>query len=138
VRDEAPLQAGREAGAAPTAQPRVLDKVHELGRLHLERLLQAGVAAARLVDVDVVGARNTHVPRQDLLVALRGWLLDRPLSHWCPRGRGARRPLREAAPSAPRAARRPSRCSGSRRTPRCSAAALAPCRTTPGTRTRGW
>ena len=40
LRDEGPLHAGREAGAAATAQAGALDLLDDGGRLHAERLLQ--------------------------------------------------------------------------------------------------
>ena len=49
LRDEAPLHAGREAGAAPPAEPGVLDLSDHVGGRHAERLAQGVVAAALLV-----------------------------------------------------------------------------------------
>src|SRR5439155_19331952 len=86
--DEAPLHAGRESGASTPAQPRGLDLVGDGRRLHLEqRLAQRGVAAFRLVDVDLVQAGRAEVPRQHVAVGLAvrtAKLSHRPSSSWAP------------------------------------------------------
>ena len=46
LRDEAPLHAGREAGAAAAAQARVLDQLDQVVRVRVQRLAQRGVAVS--------------------------------------------------------------------------------------------
>jgi hypothetical protein len=72
LRDEAPLHAGREAGAAPAAQAGVLDELDQLVRLDGERLAQRGIAVEPLVDVHPPG-----VGREPALGEDRGELGER-------------------------------------------------------------
>ena len=65
LRDEAPLHAGREAGAAPAAQAGVLDLLDDGVGLHAERLLQRAVAAADLVGRERPGAVGVPVVGED-------------------------------------------------------------------------
>jgi hypothetical protein len=71
LRDEAPLHAGRESGAAAAAQPRVLDQLDQLVRVGRESLAQCGVAVEALVDVDL-----PRVGGQPALGEHRGQLLQ--------------------------------------------------------------
>ena len=65
LRDEAPLHAGREAGAAAAAQAGLLHLVDDrLGR-HRHGLAHGLVAAVLDVEIERVGAGLLHVARQD-------------------------------------------------------------------------
>ena len=63
--DEAPLHAGREAGAAAAAQARRLDQVDERVRLHRQRLPQPFVALVLQEEVERVAVRLADVFRED-------------------------------------------------------------------------
>jgi hypothetical protein len=65
--DEAPLQAGGEAGAAAPAQARLLHLVDDRVGLHLEGLFQALVAAVLAVAADGQGVGVADVAGQDRL-----------------------------------------------------------------------
>ncbi len=58
LRDEGPLHAGGEAGAAPAAQAGVLDQGDQVVGVGGQRLAQRGVAVQPLVGVDGVGVRG--------------------------------------------------------------------------------
>ena len=66
-RAEAPLDAGREAGAAPAQQAGALDLLGDLGRRHLvQRLGQRRVAAGLAVAVERVAVGQVPAGRDDL------------------------------------------------------------------------
>ncbi len=65
LRDEGPLHAGREAGAAATAQAGVLDGGDDVVGRHRERLLERAVAAARLVGLQGPAALGVPVVGED-------------------------------------------------------------------------
>jgi hypothetical protein len=67
LRDEAPLQAGREAGAAAPAQARLLHFVDDRVGLHLERLGEPLIAAVLLVAFESQGLGSADVAGQDRL-----------------------------------------------------------------------
>src|SRR5262249_49429751 len=65
LQDELPLQPGRKPGAAAPAEPRRLDQVDHLARLHAERLLQAGVAFVLQIEVKAEAVWLAYVLRKD-------------------------------------------------------------------------
>src|SRR3954452_14864600 len=65
LRDELPLHPGREAGATTAAEVGVLDHRDDLGRLHAQRLAQAGVAVQPFVVVDLPGLVGAEPLGQD-------------------------------------------------------------------------
>ena len=67
---EAPLHPRGEAGAAAPAQPGVLHDLDDLGRLHLERLLERDVAAALAPAVEADGLLLAEVLREHERLAL--------------------------------------------------------------------
>ena len=72
---EAPLVSGREAGAPPAAEPALLDQLHELVGLHLERFLEAGVAAGAFVDRQLLEVFGVKVLGKDRLESHQAWVL---------------------------------------------------------------
>ncbi len=62
LRDEAPLHAGGEAGAATAAQARVLDELDQLVRVGRQRLAQRAVAVESLVRLPLPGVRRRPAP----------------------------------------------------------------------------
>src|SRR2546423_6116650 len=54
LRQEAPFVAGREAGTAAATEPALLDQLDKLVGLHLERLLEAGIAPGSLIDLELL------------------------------------------------------------------------------------
>jgi hypothetical protein len=65
-RHEAPLGAGREAGAPATEQRRLLDLFADVGRRLLERLAQALIATGGVVAIDGVGVLVLKARGDDL------------------------------------------------------------------------
>ena len=65
LRQEGPLEAGGEAGAAAAAEVRLLHLVDDGGRLHAERLVERGVAAVGPVGLERGGVRLPPALRQD-------------------------------------------------------------------------
>ena len=65
--EEAPLEAGREGGAAPAEKARTLDQFDEVGAGHRRRSPGLDVAIGRLIAVDgvAVGGMVGHAPGDD-------------------------------------------------------------------------
>src|SRR5687768_6054387 len=72
--EERPLHAGREAGPAATAQARVLDELDDRCRIHLQRALEAAIAATLLPAVERGGCRIAEMLRQDRRLTLVHWM----------------------------------------------------------------
>src|SRR5690606_3854368 len=65
LRNEAPLETRREPRAAASAQPRVLDELNQVVRVHGERLAQGEVAVELLIDLKPPRVRRQPALRQD-------------------------------------------------------------------------
>src|SRR4030081_1819405 len=72
---EAPLVAGRETRAAAAAESALLHQLPQLVGLHLERLLEAGVAASPLVDRKLLEIFGVKVLGEDGLEPHQFWVL---------------------------------------------------------------
>src|SRR5205807_6130501 len=72
---EAPLVAGGETAPAATAEPALLHQLHQLVGLHLERFLEAGVAARPLVNRQLLEVLGVKVLGQDGLESHQFWVL---------------------------------------------------------------
>jgi len=77
--DEAPLHAGREAGAAAPAKARLLDLLDDRGRLHLERLGEPFIAARLLVPGERQGVGIADVAGEDRFKHGRHYLRPRTI-----------------------------------------------------------
>ena len=68
LRDEPPLDAGRESRPAPAAEIRRLHFAQDLGGRHLQGLADGRVAAPAQVNAQVVEVGRAEVPGEDLVV----------------------------------------------------------------------